>query len=233
MLSLIDKVTMIDALDGMGRIENNSIDMIFTDPPYWTLNNWRNIGTTTRLGGNSDKSKQTGWFETINQEYLLRIMKECFRVLKRDTHLFMMCDGQTLKWVLDYAEKSGFNYTKPLVWDKMSIGMGYHFRNKHEFIVMFDKGKNRKPKNMSISDIISIPMVRGGYPTEKPEALPRLFIEQFTDENEFVLDPFSGSGSTLSASKKCSRHFIGFDVSEEAINETNKRLAKEELLLFN
>lgn len=225
--NLIDKVTQIDALEGLGQIEPNSIDMIFTDPAYWTLNKWRNIGTTTRLGGNGDKSKQTGWFETIDHEYLFQLMCECHRVLKKDTHMFMMCDGQTLKWVLGYAEEAGFNYVKPLVWDKVSLGMGYHLRNRHEFVVMFDKGKNRKPKNMSLPDIITIPMIRDGYPTEKPEALPKLFIEQFTNDFDLILDPFSGSGSTLNAARKNARHYIGFDISADAIIEANRRLARE------
>ena len=232
MLNFIDNITRIDALIGCEQIESNSIDMIFTDPPYWTLNKWRNIGTTTRLGGNKDKSKQSGWFETIDHEYLFQFMCECYRVLKKDTHLFLMCDGQTLKYVLDYGDKVGFNYTKPLVWDKVNIGMGYHLRNKHEFIVMFDKGKNRKPKNMSIPDIIPIPMVRDGYPTEKPKALPKLFVEQFTDEGQLVLDPFSGSGSSLIAAKECSRHYIGFDISDDAVIESNRRLNFKEMMLF-
>lgn len=232
--NLINKATKIDALQGLEKIQDNAIDMIFTDPAYWTLNKWRNIGTTTRLGGNKDKSKQNEneWFDTIDTNYLFNFMVECYRVLKKDRHMFLMCDGQTLKDVLLYSEEAGFNYCKPLVWDKVNIGMGYHFRNQHEFIVMFDKGKNRKPKNMSLSDIIKIPMIRGGYPTEKPEALPKLFIEQFTNHFELILDPFCGSGSTLSAAKKNSRGYIGFDINDNAIDYSNKRLNYKENLLF-
>lgn len=232
--NLFDKVTQIDALEGLEQIESNSIDMIFTDPPYWTLNKWRNVGTTTRLGGHFKKELQNEdeWFETIDQEYLFNFMVECYRVLKKDRHLFMMCDGQTLKWVLGYAEEAGFNYVKPLVWDKVSLGMGYHLRNRHEFIVMFDKGKNRKPKDMSIPDILTVPMVKNGYPTEKPEALIDIFTEQFTNESELILDTFCGSGAALASAKKNRRHFIGFDISDNAINYSNKRLSFEEYFLF-
>jgi site-specific DNA-methyltransferase (adenine-specific) len=213
----------------LSELESNSADMIFTDPPYWTLNKWRNVGTTTRLGGNSDKDKQTGWFDTINSEDLWHLMLEMFRVLKKDRHAFIMCDGQTLKWVLGYAEEAGFNYYKPLVWDKVSLGMGYHLRNRHEFIVMLDKGKNRKPKNFSIPDIITVPMIKGGYPTEKPQGLIDIFVEQFTEENELVIDPFFGSGVVAVSCKHLGRMFKGSDISDEAIKCAQNRLNEKKL----
>jgi site-specific DNA-methyltransferase (adenine-specific) len=214
----------LDALAFMQTLEKESVDLVFTDPPYWTLNKWRDMGTTTRLGGNGNKKKQTGWFETIDSEELWQLMCEIFRVLKKDRHAFIMCDGQTLKWILAYAEEAGFSYYKPLVWDKVSLGMGYHFRNRHEFIVMLDKGKNRKPKNLSLPDIFTVPMVKGGYPTQKPLGLINPFIEQFTEENELVVDPFFGSGTVPLSCQDFNRKFKGSDKSDEAHKYANKRL---------
>jgi site-specific DNA-methyltransferase (adenine-specific) len=213
-----------DAFLFLQTLENESVDMVFTDPPYWTLNKYRNIGTTTRLGGHSDKDKQTGWFETIDAFELLDLMCEIFRVLKKNRHAFIMCDGQTLKWVLNNADYAGFSYAKPLIWDKVNLGMGYHFRNRHEFIVMLDKGKNRKPKSLSIPDIIAVPMIKNGYPTEKPQKLTDLFVEQFTDENELVIDPFFGSGTVAKSCKVLNRNFKGSDCSDAAYNHTFNRV---------
>jgi site-specific DNA-methyltransferase (adenine-specific) len=215
-----------DAFAFLETLPTESVDMVFTDPPYWTLNKWRNVGTTTRLGGNADKDKQSGWFKTINSEELWQLMCELNRVLKKDRHAFIMCDGQTLKYVLSYAEESGFNYFKPLVWDKVSLGMGYHFRNRHEFIVMLDKGKNRKPKNLSLPDIFTVPMIKGGYPTEKPINLINTFVEQFTEENELVIDPFFGGGSVPNSCQTLKRLFKGSDISEDAHKYANDRLFK-------
>jgi site-specific DNA-methyltransferase (adenine-specific) len=208
-----------DFQDLLADMPDNSVDLIFTDPAYWTLNKWRNVGTTTRLGGhrNADKQDETKWFQTIDDAELFTLLCESYRVLKKDRHAFIMCDGQTLKNVLGYVEEAGFNYYKPLVWDKVNQGMGYHFRCRHEFIVMLDKGKNRKPKNLSLPDIITIPMIRGGYPTEKPVELPELFVEQFTNKGETVIDPFCGSGSTLVAARRRGCQFIGGDISEDAV----------------
>ena len=41
------------------------------------------------------------------------------------------------------AERAGFRFWKPLVWDKKTIGMGYHYRARYEFILFFEKGKRR------------------------------------------------------------------------------------------
>ena len=213
-----------DAFAFLETLENESVDLVFTDPPYWTLNKWRNVGTTTRLGGNADKDKQTGWFETIDSQELWQLICEIYRVLKKDRHAFIMCDGQTLKWILGYVEEAGFDYYKPLIWDKVSLGMGYHFRSRHEFIVMLDKGKNRKPKNLSLPDIFTVPMVKGGYPTQKPLGLINPFIEQFTEENELVVDPFFGSGTVPLSCQDFNRKFKGSDKSDEAHKYANKRL---------
>ena len=219
-----NKIIKCDYSKLLSQIPDSSIDMVFIDPPYWTLNKWRNIGTTTRLGGNNDKQKQSGWFETISCDDLFYLMCDIKKLLKKDTHAFIMCDGQTLRYVLSYAEEAGFSYCKPIVWDKVYAGMGYHLRCQHEYIVILDKGKNRIPKNRSITDVIKIPMIRGGYPTEKPVELPQLFIENYTNANDVVLDCFCGSGSTALACLKTGRKFITCDISKTAIDYANKRI---------
>lgn len=200
------------------------VDLIFTDPPYWTLNKWRNIGTTTRLGGHRDAEKQTGWFETIDEKELWDLMCKCYKALKKDRHCLIMSDGQVLKWILGYYEEADFSYAKPVVWDKVHQGMGYHLRCRHEFVVLMDKGKNRKPKDLGMPDIVTIPMVKGGYPTEKPVELPEVFIQQYTEPDEIVLDPFMGAGSTIIAALRNSRKAVGIDKSGEACEITVSRL---------
>ena len=223
-----NKIIKCDYNKLISEIPEASIDMVFIDPPYWTLNKWRNVGTTTRLGGNGDKDKQTGWFDTISQDDLFYLMTDINKLLKPNSHAFIMCDGQTLRYVLGYAEEAGYSYYKSIVWDKVLAGMGYHLRCQHEYVVMLDKGKNRIPKDRSITDVVRIKMIRGGYPTEKPVELPQLFIENYTDENDVVLDCFCGSGSTAMACIKTNRRFLTCDTSQTAIDYTNKRIKEYE-----
>jgi site-specific DNA-methyltransferase (adenine-specific) len=222
-----------DCLAVMPTVEKGTIDLVLTDPAYWTLNKWRDVGTTTRLGGNRDKDKQTGWFETIDEQELFDFMCSACEVLKPDRHAVIFCDGQTLKWVLGYAEEAGFSYCKPLVWDKMAIGMGYHFRNQHEFMVLLDKGKNRHPHDLGMPDVFRVPYVRSDFPTEKPVALMRTMIAQLTEPNETVLDPFMGSGTTGIACLLEHRDFIGIEISAEYAEIAKKRIADMEGPLFS
>ena len=83
---------------------------------------------------------------------------------------------------------------------------------------------------MCIRDSWNIPFLnpkareRVGYPTQKPILLLEQIIRISTDENDVVLDPFCGSGTTLVASKLLNRNYIGIDLAEEAISITKQRL---------
>jgi site-specific DNA-methyltransferase (adenine-specific) len=86
-------------------------------------------------------------------------------------------------------------------------------------------------KGVPLSDVWNIPFLnpkakeRVGYPTQKPILLLERIIEIATNENDVVLDAFCGSGTSLVAAKLLNREFIGIDISAEAIELTNQRLA--------
>lgn len=97
-----------------------------------------------------------------------------------------------------------------------------------------DNGNTIAPKakkGVPLSNVWDIPYLnpkaeeRVGYPTQKPLALLERIIRLGSDPGDVVLDPFCGSGTTLVAAKLLDREFIGFDVSADAINITNSRLA--------
>ena len=87
------------------------------------------------------------------------------------------------------AEQAGFRFWKPLVWDKCTIGMGYHYRARYEFILFFEKGK-RRLNDLGIADIITVPRIRGGYPAEKPADVADVLIRQSSNAGDVVCDPF-------------------------------------------
>lgn len=198
--------------------------IIITDPPYWTLDKWREVGTTTRLGGhrNADERDEGKWFDTIDANTLWELMNEMWRVLKNNSHAYIFCDHETLRYVLSYADDMDWRKVKPLVWDKVNQGMGYTYRCRYEFIVFLEKGK-RRLNNLSIPDILTVKKVVNGYPTEKPVELMEILIKQSSQQGEVVCDPFFGSGSVAIAARNLSREFIGCDISPKAHEYFNKR----------
>ena len=86
-------------------------------------------------------------------------------------------------------------------------------------------------KGVPLSDVWEIPYLnpkakeRVGYPTQKPIILLEQIIKLVTDENDVVLDPFMGSGTTVVASKLLNRQYLGFDIKKNAVNLTLERLA--------
>lgn len=209
----------IDALDFLRQLPDQSVDLAITDPAYESLEKHRAVGTTTRLKGE--------WFDIFPNDRFDELFKETYRVLKNNTHFYVFCDQPTLFVIKPKLEAAGFTFWKFLVWDKQSIGMGYHYRGRHECIVFAEKGK-RNLKNLGIPDVLSANRILGGYPTEKPVDVLKTLVSQSSSEGDTVLDVFCGSGSTGEAAVSLGRAFFGCDVSERAVILTRERLAKLE-----
>lgn len=204
-----------DAIEWLKSLKDESIDLAVTDPAYESLEKYRAIGTTTRL--------KNEWFDIFPNNRFPELFFQFYRVLKKNTHLYMFCDAETAFIIKPMGEAAGFKFWKPIVWQKVSIGMGYHYRNQYEFIMFFEKGK-RKLNNLSISDIISEKRVIKKYPTEKPVRVSEVLISQSGKSGELVIDPFCGSGSIGEAVINQGLHFLGCDNSEKAVELTRTRL---------
>ncbi len=217
------ELSQLDAVAFLRRLPAESVDIVVTDPAYESLEKHRAVGTTTRLKVSAGSSNP--WFSVFPNVRFAELFEEVFRVLKRDTHFYLMCDQETAFIAKPVAEQAGFKFWKPLVWDKRSIGMGYHYRARYEFVMFFEKGK-RRLADLGIADVLEVPRVRGGYPAEKPSALSEIFLRQSSIEGDLLVDPFMGSGSSGVAALKLGRRYAGNDVSDDSL-----KLARERLLV--
>lgn len=218
------QLNRIDAVEWLKALPSESVDLLITDPPYESLEKHRAVGTTTRL--KNSKSSSNNWFEIFPNSRFLELFEQIYRVLKKNSHFYLFCDQETSFIAKPIGENVGFKFWKPIVWDKKKIGMGYHYRARYEFILFFEKGK-RKLNNLSIPDILEVPRIYRGYPTEKPVELSEILIEQSSSLGDLICDPFMGSGSVGLAAIKNERKFIGADISEESLEITEKRYKKE------
>ena len=217
------EVSNQDAVGWLRERPAESVDLLITDPPYESLEKHRAIGTTTRL--KHSKSSSNDWFAIFPNERFGELFAEAFRVLRRNTHFYLLCDAETMFVAKPAAEAAGFRFWKPLVWDKRSIGMGYHYRARYEFILFFEKGK-RRLNDLGIADVISVPRIRGGYPAEKPPEVAEVLIGQSSQPGEVVIDPFMGSASVGVAALRLGRRFLGNDLNPEAVQAAAKRLSE-------
>jgi len=211
----------LDAVEWLRRLPAESVDALITDPAYESLEKHRAVGTTTRL--KHSKASSNDWFTVFPNARFGELFAEAFRVLKRNTHLYLFCDAETMFVAKPEAERAGFHFWKPLVWDKQTIGMGYHYRARYEFILFFEKGK-RRLNDLGVADVIAAPRVHRGYPAEKPPAVSEVLINQSTVPGELVADPFMGSGSVGVAALRGGRRFCGTDLNPEAVRLTADRL---------
>jgi site-specific DNA-methyltransferase (adenine-specific) len=208
-----------DCVEWLRTLDDESVALCVTDPAYESLEKHRAKGTTTRL-------KVSEWFAIFKNERFPELLTELYRVLARDSHLYVVCDQETaFDVVKPMGIAAGFTWWKALVWDKRKIGMGYHYRARFEHVCFLEKGK-RRLADLGIPDVLEHERVRDGYPTEKPVGLLRTLIEQSSSPGELVIDPFNGSGSCGEAALRAGRLYAGADVSEKAIALSRARLAQ-------
>jgi site-specific DNA-methyltransferase (adenine-specific) len=241
-----------DCLEIMPRLDWGEIDCIVTDPAYWTLNKWREMGTTTRLGGHRDADKREGWFDTITAEDLWGCLTTFGLLLPKNGHAWVMCDFETLGYIYafwhdhqrtgqDAGEKPLFTYMKPYPVIKRTAdgqgyrqGMGYHGRATHEYVVLLEKGR-RRFADENWPDVFQIPWTGDAetraltddgkpFPTAKPLSLFSRLIELSTAEGDTVLDPFMGSGVAAEACIRLRRHFIGIEKHEAKFAVAKRRV---------
>ncbi len=212
-----------DAIGWLSGLPDRSIDLLITDPPYESLEKHRSVGTTTRL--RHSKASSNDWFQIFPNSRFGELFPQIWRVLKPNTHFYLFCDAETMFVVKPAAESVGFKFWKPLVWNKVAMGMGYHYRAKYEFILFFEKGK-RRLNDLAITDILEVPRIRGGYPAEKPVSLIQTLVAQSSNCGSIVGDPFMGVASVGVAALKLKRRFWGNDLSPAAVQIAKERLER-------
>lgn len=244
------EMRLIDAIEGLKSLANGCVGMVFTDPPYASLEKWRDMGTTTRL--KQSKMSSNPWFPTVSNDYFVPFFAECYRVLADGTHMYVMCDEETSEAVKPMIRGAGFSLRKSLIWHKVgkleqvhcpkcglhvcdrrspgTPGMGYPYRSAYEMILLAEKGKRKPPEDKSVRNVLEESWIEeawikspDAYPTEKPVPLIKTIIRQSSFPGDLVVDPFAGSGSTGEAAFDLGRDFIGFDVQQEALDRFEER----------
>lgn len=269
------KILMGDCKDGLKTLEDDSVDLIVTSPPY----------ADSRSGtyGGIKPDKYVDWFLPITKE-LLRVMKPSGTFILNIKEKAV--DGERHTYVIELIlgmRKQGWLWTEEFIWHKKNCYPGKwpnRFRDSWERLLQFNKNKKfnmyqeavmvqmgdwakSRLRNLSDTDLMRDNSRVGSgfgknisnwldrdkaYPTNVlhlatecnnknhsaafPEGLPEWFIKLFTKENDTVLDPFMGSGTTLIVASRMKRNSIGIDIVPEYCEMVKKQLKPVELYLF-
>ena len=226
----MNKIKLINGncLDTLKNIPNESIDLIVTDPPYPTTSR----GNAGNSGGMLQKDiNKKGKVFTYNNIDCSEYAPQFYRVLKDGSHCYVMTNHINLMDMLNTFTDVGFHFIKSLIWNKGNKIMGQYYMSQYEYILFFRKGKGKKINNCGTSDILSIPNKKTKdkdgkniHDTEKPIELMEVLVNNSSQENELVLDPFMGVGSTGIACIKNNRNFIGIEIDENYFNIAKSRL---------
>jgi len=212
----INKLHNIDCIDGFKQIDDESINLIVIDPPYFLPA----VHYQTR------KQFSRNFADLgILEHFFKDVFKEFKRIMKKDGIIYVFCDGQS--YPMFYYHLYPFcKSIRPLIWDKKTSINGYSWRHQHELII-FAEMPQAKPIPSGDGDILRFNAVKVDtreHPAEKPIELLKVLISKSSKEGDLVLDCFAGSGSTLQACKELKRNFIGFEKAREYSEIANNRL---------
>ena len=218
-----------DCIEAIQQIEDSSVDLIVTDPPY-------NLGIFMKNRDTNLKHMRdnffgsAGWDNMDFDEWIDSIDKffvSSARVLKKGGAAIVFMAIIKVETLIAIAEKRGFYYKTTGIWHKtnpMPRNMNLHFVNSTEAWVYFTFKKKTGTFNNGgalFHDFIETPVAPvserryGKHPTQKPESLIQHFVEILSNPNDWILDPFMGSGTTGVVSKRTNRNFIGVELDEE------------------
>ncbi len=236
-----------DCLEEMKTIPDETVDLVVTDCPYHIVGGGctndavkigRYIEPTGILSRRVSKrqmdtdavgyTKQGKLFEHNDIEFS-EWLPEVYRVLKDGTHCYIMINPRNLKDLWQSAEDVGFEFQNLLVWDKGNATPNKYYLQCYELILMLRKGPARNINNMGEKNILRIPNIIGDkhHPTEKPVRLMQVMVENSTNENDLVLDPFMGSGGVGIACKYGNRRFIGIEIDEKYFAIARQRIESD------
>ena len=219
---MIMKLYNDDCLNVLKDIEDNSIDLIVTDPPYEVITGGRNGGVKGKPSGILTENKQL--MKLIPKVDLW--LSECFRVMKDGTHIYIMTNTLNLTNYLNIINGVGFKLHNLLVWNKNNTTPNRWYMKNCEYVIFARKGFAKSINNPSSQTVHNFDNIIGNkqHPTEKPVDLMKLYVGNSSQVGDTVLDPFMGSGSTGVACKELNRNFIGVELDKQYFDIATKRI---------
>ena len=258
MVKTTHKIILGNALKVLKTIPDNSVDLVFADPPY-------NMSKKKGLSWAYSKhvTMQEDW-DIFSREDFLKFNKEwlaeCFRILKHGGSLWISGSFHNIYQmgfiIQEFHPEIKINNS--IVWFKPNaqpnITCRFFTESTEHLIWATKNGNNQKwkfnydwtkngiedkinPKGKQTRNVWSIPLTpkkekwAGAHPTQKPFELLRRIILSCTNEGDMVLDPFVGSGTTSAVAKYYGRNSIGIEIDKKYLEIIKERLSDKQKTL--
>lgn len=234
--------------DVLPRLDDESFDLIYTDPPYGKKYKSNIPGDKKWNKSESSKNKfnehlLNDWNKGVDWE---RLAEEFYRLAKPGAYFFLHCDTNLVVAHGHWFTDAGFTLKGEIVWDKNSAVGGDlkgSMKRDWEPILYFCKGKGVLNhiyverggkrvlrKRISETDDWRFPLPvkeQVGFPTQKPVALAKQVIELTTNPGQVVLDCFAGSGTIPLAAEELGRGYVAVEADDKWLPNLAKRLGVE------
>ena len=253
----LDQVILGDCREVLPTLPEESVDLVFADPPYNLQLNadlWRpNVTRVEGVRERWDKFEDYAAYDAFTREWL----SACRRVLKPTGTLWVIGTYHNIFRIGRILQDLDFWILNDVVWIKsnpMPNFRGVRFSNAHETLIWVQKTMGAKytfnyhamkaiNEDLQMRSDWYLPICKGSerlkegsrklHPTQKPEALLYRIILATTNPGDVVLDPFFGTGTTGAMAKKLQRHFIGIEIDEHYVQHARERVAQYVQLEFN
>ena len=236
-----------DSLQLMRSMPENSIDCIWTDPPYLLSSDGMTCVAGRRVSVNKGEWDRSGGIDE-DHEFNLAWLAECHRVLKPAGTIWVTGTLHIYLSIGMAMMQLGFRVINDIIWEKTNPppNLGCRcFAHSTETILWATKAprgsrqkytfhyKDMKAENggKQMKSVWRFPSAgrgektHGKHPTQKPVALIDRCLRASTNQNDLVFDPFSGSGSCGVASLGLERRFIGCEREEDYVRLMMNRLS--------
>jgi len=232
----LDQILLGDAVRTMRMLPPASVHCVFADPPY----NLQLRGELRRpddslvdgVDDDWDRFSDFAAYDAFTREWLI----ECRRLLRKDGTMWVIGSYHNIFRIGAILQELGFWILNDVIWRKsnpMPNFRGRRFTNAHETLIWAARGQDSRYRfnyqaMKSLNDDLQmrsdwlIPLCTGAerlknehdlklHPTQKPEALLHRILLASTMQDDIVLDPFLGSGTTAAVARRLSRHYIGIE----------------------
>lgn len=214
------------------KIKSGSVDLVLIDAPY-EISKDTNFQSGEKTGKDTDRFRVSMDFGKWDSDFtgLDKVILECYRVLRKGGTLICFYDLWKLTTLKEYFEQAKFKQIRLIEWQKtnpvpLNSKLNY-LTNSREIAVVGVKGSKPTFHSEYDNGVYRYPICHDKgrfHPTQKPLAFIEELVKKHSNENDVVLDCFSGSGTTAAACINTGRQFVGCELNKHFYTKSIERI---------